>query len=127
MLFLSLGLLHCDDARPVTGSVGVFYGGQVQELEVLALDPLRMPKFGIHLEVPPSAQDEPHAARWEVVRPGPAGRRVTQIGELSIEAGRSGIDQVLPVDLRESVGLMNVRVLVDGQLVIDRAIEVRRP
>lgn len=123
----ALVLAGCSADPRVVGSVGVFYGGQVQELEVLTQDPLRAPSFGVHLEIPAAAQSDVHEVRWEVVRPGPAGRRVTQIGEFRVESGRAEIQQQLPVDLRESIGLMNVRVLVDGQVVVDRAIDVRKP
>jgi len=117
----------CEAPAPVTGAVGLFYGGQVQELETLVLDPVRAPTFGFKIELPTSLSGQEHEVRWEVVRPGPAGRRVTQVGTLRVASGRSGIEQVLPVDLRESLGILNVRVLVDGQVVIDRAIDVRKP
>lgn len=117
----------CEAREPITGTVGIFYGGQVQELQVLELDPLRAPIFGIRVQLPASAAAEEHQVRWEVLRPGPAGRRVTEVGNLRIEPGRTEIEQTLPVDLREAPGLMNVRVLVDGQVVIDRAIDVRKP
>jgi hypothetical protein len=119
--------LACDDRAPMTGAVGIFYGGQVQELERIDLDPLRAPTFGVRVDLPASARDDDHELRWEVVRPGPAGRRVTQVGTLHIPAGRAQVEQALPVELREAPGLMNVRVLVDGQIVIDRAIDVRKP
>jgi hypothetical protein len=120
-------LVACEARAPVSGAVGVFYGGQVQELERIDVDPVRAQTFGFRVDLPESYRDRDHALRWEVVRPGPAGRRVTQVGELSIPAGRAQLDQALPVDLREATGLYNVRVLVDGQIAIDRAIDVRKP
>jgi hypothetical protein len=120
-------LVACEAPAPVSGAVGVFYGGQVQELERIDVDPLRAQTFGFRVDLPEASRDRDHALRWEVVRPGPAGRRVTQVGELSIPAGLAQHDQVLPVELREATGLYNVRVLVDGQVVIDRAIDVRKP
>jgi hypothetical protein len=119
--------LGCDEKPAVQGAVGVFYGGQVQELERIDVDPLRAPTFGFRVELPEHAAAADHQLRWEVVRPGPAGRRVTEVGEARIPAGREELQQVLPLDLREVGGLMNVRVLVDGQVVIDRAIDVRKP
>jgi hypothetical protein len=120
-------LVACEAVAPVSGAVGVFYGGQVQELERIEVDPLRAQTFGFRVDLPEPSRGRDHALRWEVVRPGPAGRRVTQVGELSIPAGRAQLEQALPVDLREATGLYNVRVLVDGQIVIDRAIDVRKP
>lgn len=117
----------CDEKPAMKGAVGVFYGGQVQELERIVLDPVRAPTFGFRIEMPDSAGDTDHQLRWEVVRPGPAGRRVTEVGEVRVPAGREELEQVLPIDLREVGGLMNVRVVVDGQVVIDRAIDVRKP
>jgi hypothetical protein len=126
-LLVAITLLGCDAAPSPEGAVGIFYGGQVQELETIVLDPLRAPTLGFRVQLPAGASAEEHQLRWEVVRPGPAGRRVTEVGEARIAAGRAEVEQVLPIDLRESVGLMNVRVVVDGQLVIDRAIDVRKP
>jgi len=123
----SVLLVACEAAAPVSGAVGVFYGGQVQELERIEVDPLRALTFGFRVDLPEPSRDRDHALRWEVVRPGPAGRRVTQVGELPIPAGLAQLEQTLPVDLREVTGLYNVRVLVDGQIVIDRAIDVRKP
>ena len=117
----------CTTNERITGAVGVFYGGQVQELEQLTLDPVRAPSFGIRVEFPESARGSDHELRWEVVRPGPLGRRVTEVGELRVKGDRAALDQVLPIDLREAPGLANVRVVVDGQVVIDRAIDVRKP
>jgi hypothetical protein len=127
--FLSLFLLlsACNERSPVRGAVGIFYGGQVQELERIELDPLRTPTFGLRVDLPESQRDEAHELRWEVVRPGPAGRRVTLVGVVPIPAGRAELEQALPVDLREGAGLLNVRVLVDGHIVVDRAIDVRKP
>lgn len=127
LLLLASAALGCEEPEPATGVVGVFYGGQVQELETIVLDPLRAPTFGFRVELPASAVGSDHGLRWEVVRPGPAGRRVTEVGEVRLAVGREALEQVLPIDLRETTGLMNVRVLVDGQLVIDRAIDVRKP
>lgn len=129
---LACGLLllvtaGCGEDGRITGAVGVFYGGQVQELEQVTLDPLRAPSFGIRVEFPESTRGRDHDVRWEVVRPGPLGRRVTEVGELQVKGDRAALDQVLPVDLREAPGLANVRVVVDGQVVIDRAIDVRKP
>lgn len=129
---LACGLLlvivvGCRDEEHITGAVGVFYGGQVQELEQVTLDPVRAPSFGIRVEFPEAARGQDHQLRWEVVRPGPLGRRVTEVGELQVKGDRAALDQVLPIDLREAPGLTNVRVVVDGQVVIDRAIDVRKP
>jgi hypothetical protein len=120
-------LAGCREDEHVKGAVGVFYGGQVQELEQVTLDPVRAPSFGIRVEFPESVRGQDHDVRWEVVRPGPLGRRVTEVGELRVNGDRAALDQVLPIDLREAPGLANVRVVVDGQLVIDRAIDVRKP
>jgi len=125
--WLALLCVACATDEPITGAVGVFYGGQVQELEQLTPDPVRAPSFGVRVDFPPWARGREHEVRWEVVRPGPAGRRVTEVGELRVAGDRAHLEQVLPIDLRETPGLVNVRVLVDGQIVIDRAVDVRKP
>lgn len=122
----ALCLAACEEPPRPRGAVGIFYGGQVQELARVDLDPERLPRLGFRLELPEDRGEE-RRVRWELVRPGPLGRRVTEVGELTAPADLRTLDQALPIEWLASLGTINVRVIVDGQLTLDRAIVVRKP
>lgn len=121
-------LSGCDvagDARDVEAHAGVFYGGQVQRLAAVDWSSAAPPKIGFRVLFSGSEQRVEHIVRWELTRPGPAGRRVTEIGEDHLPAGRRQFDQVLEFPPSAPLGTINVRVLVDDQLVVDRALVLR--
>lgn len=104
----------------VTGELGLFYGGQIQQREVVQLGKGALPTFGFRI-VFPSASSKAHRIEWEVVRPGPAARRVTELGSVDLPPGRLRLDHKIPLNQGGAFGTWNVRVTVDDQLVIDRA------
>jgi hypothetical protein len=121
---LSLGLAGCSaeaDRSQTTGAVGVFYGGEVQELERLTVTPARPKTLGFRLEFADAASG-PRQVTWKVVRPGPAGRRVAETGAAAVPGDRRRVDQVLELPVPTPPGTYDVRVVVDGVLAIDRAI-----
>lgn len=110
------------------GEVGIFYGGQVQRLQRIELPAVNPPEFGFRVHFPDAEAVEnegPWEVQWQVVRPGPLGRRVKQIDEAEIPREQERLDQVISIPLEGGHGTYNVRVTVDGQLVIDRAVVVR--
>lgn len=122
-------ILACDSPQPqgAVAEVGVFYGGQVQKLSRVEVSRVRPPKLGFRvLLAPTSDPQEPKQIHYQVVRPGPAGRRVTQEGTLTGAGGERQLDHVLAIDADARLGLWNVRIVVDGTLVADRAIYMVR-
>lgn len=126
MVLLLLGCNPVSEREEIHGTFGAFYGGQVQRLNDVAWDVMDKPALGFRLEFPESAQSREHALRWELVRPGPEGRRVTVTRELQLPAGRERVDQLVDIPVDAPLGTVNLRVLVDGQLLVDRALLLRR-
>lgn len=129
---VSLAVSACNaqrgtDALVKHAELGVFFGGQVQERDEIPfeLDATKQSQgFRIDLSHPP---DKPHHVRWEIDRPA-SGRhgvdRVVSIGEADIRVGQARFDQSLPFKPGDPLGVWNVRVLVDGDIVIDRELTV---
>jgi hypothetical protein len=115
----------------VSAEFGIFYGGQVQELDEIPfeLDAAKQ-RQGFRLTVsppPPRALE----VRWEVGKPG-RGRRVSdgqgrkarprpvQPGRAHFRPGEPVFEQVLAFGPDDPLGLWNIRVVVDDHVVIDR-------
>jgi hypothetical protein len=144
---LALPLLVACHTRPtgdpIPGPVksaefGVFYGGQVQEREriPLVVDQTRQ-RHGIHIEF-----DEPTqramSISWELDMPGTTrgvrdergirGKgRLIEHDQATVPVGRTQFDRALAFRPDDPVGMWNIRVRVDDQVVIDRPFEVYRP
>ena len=115
----------------LTAQFGVFYGGQLQERERIALelDQTRQTQ-GFRLELVP-APLEPLEVRWELGMPA-AGRiqkdsqgrrarpRLTQLGVGRFRPGESRFEQSLAFAPGDPLGLWNIRVLVGSRVAIDR-------
>jgi hypothetical protein len=119
--FLLLALAcSTSDVAPATAEIGVFYGGQVQRAEHLEVSTVRPPKIGFRVHLPSSSPGG--QVRYELVRPGPAGRRVTKNGSFEVSRGQETLDHVFSWDDTARLGIWNVRVTLDDQLLADRAI-----
>ncbi len=129
-----------DDRDPLVRSAefGVFFGGQVQEREQIPFELDRAKQtLGFRVELRSHAgRDVP--LRWEIDMPGHTkgvrdehglvGRgRLVKLGEGVIRPDQTRLDQTLTFEPGDPLGVWNVRVLVDGTLVIDRAFEVYDP
>lgn len=125
---LMLALLGCE-ARPASGGLiqearlGVFFGGQVQQREEVArvFDEAQSQGFRLVFREP---LRESKRVRWELVLPPKAGTGevvVSKLGEVTVPAGQREVDQVFGFEPGDPLGLWNIRVLVDDDLVIDRA------
>jgi len=101
--------------------VGVFFGGQVQQLERVEVDRSRPPTLGFRVHLP---HDRAHVTQlsYEVVALGPVGRRVTRKERLSIPADRQKVDQVVPIAHDARLGLWNIRVTDEQRVLADRAL-----
>lgn len=104
--------------------LGVFYGGQIQEREEvpMVLDQSRQSQgFRLEFERP---LGKPVSIRWEIEMPG-AGRggplHLSKLGELTAQPGQQRIDQLFAFEPGDPLGLWNLRVHVEDELVIDRA------
>lgn len=127
LLCLLSGTAACQsEGAPLQPSaeVGVFFGGEVQRLKKVEITPVRPPKIGFRVvfpeNVPQKQRSEP--IEYEVVRPGPAGRRVTKMGKLKLPEGQQRIDHVIAISPVDKLGVWNVRVVQGDVVLADRAL-----
>jgi hypothetical protein len=126
-----LTVAGCNRApRPpaVRATFGVFFGGQIQEREEipLVLDGARQ-SIGLRLEFadPPATESR---VEWELDKP--VGKkpgdtsRVVAFGQAKARAGAGVFDVPLAFQPGDRPGAWRVRVVVDGQRVLDRAFTV---
>lgn len=128
---LSLSLACAEEQRsfePIV-EVGVFFGGQMQRLRRVEVPAVRRPKIGFRVrfpaEAPARAFDEP--IEYQVVRPGPVGRRVTESGKLTPTPSEFQVDQVISLAPERRLGVWNVRVVQGDRLLADRALYLVSP
>lgn len=130
LLFPALG---CEDSQDVAlpeAEIGIFYGGQVQRLKSFELSTVQPPKFGFRVTFPASGTEPAspvRRVRYEVVRPGPAGRRVTKEGELELPPGQRQLDHLVELPDHARPGIWNVRVVAEGAILADRALNLEAP
>jgi hypothetical protein len=126
-----LGCAHEEESVGPTAEIGIFFGGQMQRAQRIEIPVVRPPKVGFRVHFPASKEGAARASGeivYEVVRPGPAGRRVTKKGTLKVPAaGEARVDHVLSVAAPRKLGLWNVRVLYGGRILADRALYLTRP
>lgn len=117
---------------------GVFYGGQVQELDEIPfiIDRARQ-SHGFRLEFP-RPLPQPVTVEWEVDMPGTSwgvrdgqnriGQgRLVKLDRAIVLGSRSRFDQVLDFRPGDPLGTWNIRVLMEGRLLIDRSFLVYDP
>jgi hypothetical protein len=108
---------------------GVFFGGQVQELEVIPkqLDAARQ-RHGFRLAFSkPLARDI--VVAWEISLPQPekGGPRPALVGQATAKAGQAMLDVPLAFRPSDPLGLWHAKVTADGATVIDRDFTVTAP
>lgn len=108
---------------------GVFFGGQVQELEQIKkeLDPARQ-RHGIRLRFrAPLAHDA--KVGWELSLPttDKGGPRAAIVGEAPARAGETQLDVPLTFRPSDPLGLWHAKVTFDAETVIDRDFSVVAP
>ncbi len=117
---------------------GIFYGGQVQERDQIPLvvDQTKQ-SHGIRIEFEKPTTEEPTIS-WELDMPGTTrgvrdergvrGKgRLVKHDQATLPRGRARFDRVLGFEPGDPVGMWNVLVRVEDQIVIDRPFEVLRP
>ena len=115
--------------------LGVFFGGQVQELKEIAkeLDPARQ-RHGIRLAFRAPLTHEVKVV-WELSLPvpekSPAGLahapRSAIVGETLVRVGESRLDVPLAFRPSDPLGTWHAKVTADGKVVIDRDFNVIAP
>ena len=105
---------------------GIFFGGQVQERDEIPFELDRARQIhGIRLAfAKPLERDL--VVRWELDMPGPErdAARVVRLGEAPLRAGQTRFEQVVPFSPGDRLGVWNVRVIVDNELVLDRSVVI---
>lgn len=101
--------------------VGVFFGGQVQQLQRVEVDRARPPTIGFRVQLPQGRSAATHLS-YEIVALGPAGRRVTRQEQLAIPPDQERVDQVVSIPPEARLGLWNIRVSDEHRVLADRAI-----
>jgi hypothetical protein len=127
----------CDEQGPPSrvraAKFGIFYGGQVQERSAMPFELDRAQQVqGIHLELA-AASGSDIVVRWELDMP-ITGRRArdargslgasrrVRLGQATLRADRTELDQPLYFEPGDPLGIWNVRVFVDDELIIDRSV-----
>jgi len=114
------------EPRVSEAEFGIFFGGQVQERDEIPFELDRARQIqGIRLAFArPLERDL--VVRWELDMPGSErdAQRVVRLGEASARAGQARFEQVVPFSPGDRLGVWNVRVIVDNELVIDRAVVI---
>ena len=112
--------------------LGLFYGGQLQERqEIPRQADAKQQAQGFRILFREPLRQEVRIA-WEVEMPGSREGGVkslkqTRLGESIARAGQRQLDQLLVIEPGDPLGLWNVRVVVQSELVIDRAWHVFDP
>lgn len=144
LVVLAMTTVACDDplapaAEPdpivERAAFGIFFGGQVQQRREIPfqLDSTKQTQ-GLRVEFrQPLAQ--PAKVRWEIDMPGRGKRvrdhkgrrgegRVTRVGEATVPSGSKRFEQPVRLKPGDSTGIWNVRIHVDGRLVLDQRFNV---
>lgn len=135
VVLLWLGLAACrnaDESKP-RAEFGVLFGGDIQDRERLVLEPdPSKQELGVRVTF---AQPVTRATRvsWEVERPSQVRgldggtMRAAELGNVTLGAGERRADGKFVFRAGDPPGSWRVRVLVDGQSVLDRSFEVVLP
>jgi hypothetical protein len=127
VLTLSLAGSGCDrtraDGAEASAQFGIFFGGQIQQRQEIPfeLDTTRQTQgFRVELDAP---SDRDRTIAWEVARPSGSARgprRVTVVGSATLGRGQRILEQTLPFEPGDPLGLWNVRVVLDDRVLLDR-------
>jgi hypothetical protein len=128
-LSLLLGCQRAPEGVVKEAEFGVFFGGQVQELQEIPkqLDPARQ-RHGFRLTFSmPLSRDV--LVAWEVSLPAPSkgGPRPALVGQATAKAGQSVLDVPLAFRAQDPLGAWHAKVTADNQVVIDRDFSVVAP
>ena len=120
--FLALACDHTPPGVVKEAEFGVFFGGQVQELQEISkeLDPGRQ-QHGFRFTFR-SALPRDVAVKWELSLPVPdkGGPRAALVGEATAKAGQSLLEVPLAFRPTDPLGSWHAKASVDGRVVVDR-------
>ena len=139
---IATALLCCNEKTPVPQTrivteFGIFFGGQVQQREKISFETDRSQQTtGFRITLPSPATLE-HRVEWQLDMPGytrgapdTRGRigngRIVRLGESRMRPGERTFDQVLELQSNDPLGTWNIRVLLDGSIILDRPFLVVR-
>ena len=117
--------------RGVSAEFGVIFGGEVQERQTIALETDRAKQtVGFRITSRPPFS-RAHFVQWELNMPGTTHRvvdqrgragegRLVRLGFGQTRPGAQYFEQVTELRSRDPLGTWNVRVLLDGLIVLDR-------
>ncbi len=105
---------------------GIFFGGQVEQRREIPFQVDRskqMQGFRIDFAKPLA---HPHRISWAIDTPGGHNSpgRLTHVGQEQVQAGQKRLDHPMPFKPGDPLGVWNIRVMVDQQIVIDRVFRV---
>jgi hypothetical protein len=120
-----LCVLGCDRTPPSVvkeAEFGVFFGGQVQELQEIAkeLDPGRQQHgFRVTFREP---LNRDAAVSWELSLPATdkGGPRAAMVGQATAKAGQSVLEVPIAFRPTDPLGLWHAKLTADNQVVVDR-------
>ncbi len=136
-VLLALAASGCDAGTdhptpaPIRAEFGILFGGQVQQRQRIPLETDRSKQtVGFRLTFG-AAVSRSQRIEWQLDLPGTSrnapdhrGRlgegRLTRLGEAQTRAGEPRFEQVIELLPGDPLGTWNVRVLVDGNIVLDR-------
>jgi hypothetical protein len=113
------------DRLVAKAELGLFFGGQIQERDEIpfVLDRAKQTQ-GFRVEFS-HVLAKPAHVRWEIDRPNPKQRgRAVTLAQADVRAGLDRFDQEIAFQPGDPLGVWNVRVIVDDQVVIDRPVSV---
>jgi hypothetical protein len=132
-MWLALAACRGDDDSKPRAEFGVLFGGDIQDRErlVLEADPSKQ-ELGVRVTF---AEPVAHATRvsWEIERPSEVRgldggtTRAAELGGVTLGAGERRADGKFAFRAGDPPGSWRVRVLVDGQSVLERSFEVVLP
>ncbi len=123
-IILCIFLTACsaaESSKQPKGRFGVFYGGQVRALSEMSLKGAKLPKLGFRLSHS-QVSKQPRQVEYRLVRPGRTSQRIKEWGRLNWQGEQPQLDHLLPWPEKFRAGYWSLRVLVDGQLILDRSI-----
>lgn len=127
LVALALVALGCQrGSAELDAEFGVFFGGQVQELQEIPkeLDPGRQ-QHGFRLTFR-SAPARDVVAAWELSLPATdkGGPRAALVGRATAKAGQRVLDIPLAFRPTDPLGSWHAKLTADGQIVVDRDFQV---
>lgn len=105
---------------------GIFFGGQVEERSEIPFEVDRARQIqGFRIDFGRPLR-RAHEVKWEISMPGGGASRsrITRVDESRVQPGQVRLDHPMPFKPGDPLGVWNIRVMVDRNIVIDRMFRV---